>query len=135
MKRKILAFALVISMAVVAIAGASLAYLTDTDEQTNTFTSGKVDITLDEATINAIKDAIASGDINIGDLGDLGHDGLTALLAHASSSLSASAVAAAAVSRSFMKRSLSRAFCRMISAERVSMTPLRLEPRVSVSLR
>lgn len=51
MKRKILAFALVISMAVVAIAGASLAYLTDTDEQTNTFTSGKVDITLDEAKV------------------------------------------------------------------------------------
>lgn len=51
MKRKILAFALVISMAVVAIAGASLAYLTDTDEQTNTFTSGKVDITLDEAMV------------------------------------------------------------------------------------
>lgn len=48
MKRKILAIALVACMALVAIAGASLAYFTDKDEKTNIFTSGKVDITLNE---------------------------------------------------------------------------------------
>ncbi len=48
MKRKILAIALVACMAIVAIAGASLAYFTDKDEATNIFTSGKVDITLNE---------------------------------------------------------------------------------------
>ena len=48
MKRKILAIALVACMAIVAIAGASLAYFTDKDEETNIFTSGKVDITLNE---------------------------------------------------------------------------------------
>lgn len=44
MKRKILAIALVACLAVVAIAGASLAYLTDTDEKINVMTVGKVDI-------------------------------------------------------------------------------------------
>ena len=48
MKKKILAIALVACMAIVAIAGASLAYFTDKDEATNIFTSGKVDITLNE---------------------------------------------------------------------------------------
>ena len=48
MKKKILAICLVICMAVVAVAGASLAYFTDTDRKTNVFTSGKVDITLNE---------------------------------------------------------------------------------------
>ena len=42
MKKKIVVIALV------AIAGASLAYFTDTDDATNVFTSGKVDITLNE---------------------------------------------------------------------------------------
>lgn len=48
MKKKILAFSMVACLALVAIAGASLAYFTDTDEATNVFTSGKVDITLNE---------------------------------------------------------------------------------------
>ncbi|MBO5702786.1 MAG: hypothetical protein J6S71_10135 [Clostridia bacterium] len=48
MKRKILAIALVVCMLIVAIAGASLAYFTDKDEKVNVFTSGKVDITLNE---------------------------------------------------------------------------------------
>ena len=56
MKKKILAIALVVCMAVVAIAGASLAYLTDKDDQVNTFTSGKVDITLDEAEVTLDED-------------------------------------------------------------------------------
>ena len=48
MKKKIIAFALVACLAMIAIAGASLAYFTDKDEATNIFTSGKVDITLNE---------------------------------------------------------------------------------------
>lgn len=48
MKKKIVAIAIVACLAVVAIAGASLAYFTDTDDATNVFTSGKVDITLNE---------------------------------------------------------------------------------------
>ena len=68
-----------------------------------------------------------------GDLRDPDEQGLVGLFAHGFSSLSAADAAAAA--RSFMKRSLSRAFCKMISAERVSMTPFRLAPLVSVSLR
>lgn len=44
MKRKILAIALVICLAVVAIAGASLAYLTDKDEAVNVMTLGNVNI-------------------------------------------------------------------------------------------
>lgn len=48
MKKKILAISLVVCLAVIAIAGATLAYFTDTDDATNVFTSGKVDITLNE---------------------------------------------------------------------------------------
>ena len=48
MKKKIFAIAIVMCLAIVAIAGASLAYFTDTDDATNIFTSGKVDITLNE---------------------------------------------------------------------------------------
>ena len=48
MKKKILSIALVACLALVAIAGASLAYFTDTDNATNSFTSGKVDIKLNE---------------------------------------------------------------------------------------
>lgn len=48
MKKKILSIALVACLALVVIAGASLAYFTDTDNATNSFTSGKVDIKLNE---------------------------------------------------------------------------------------
>lgn len=48
MKKKILALCLVVVLAVTAVTGATLAYFTDTDAKTNTFTSGKVDITLNE---------------------------------------------------------------------------------------
>lgn len=47
-KKKIVTLALSAILAVTAIAGASLAYLTDTDEATNTFTVGKVEIKLIE---------------------------------------------------------------------------------------
>ena len=51
MKTKILAICLVTIIAITAIAGASLAYLTDNETQTNTFTSGNVDIKLDETKV------------------------------------------------------------------------------------
>lgn len=52
MKKKILALVLCVALAAVAIVGGTLAYFTDSKEQTNTFTAGEVKITLDEAKIN-----------------------------------------------------------------------------------
>lgn len=57
MKKKIVALALVICMLAIAIVGGTLAYFTDTADQTNTFTAGKVGIKLDEATIATEPDA------------------------------------------------------------------------------
>lgn len=48
MKKKILALALVVVLAVTAVTGATLAYFTDADAKTNTFTVGNVDIHIDE---------------------------------------------------------------------------------------
>ena len=48
MKKKILAIVLCVAMLAIAIAGGTLAYFTDTDAETNTFTMGKVEIELDE---------------------------------------------------------------------------------------
>ena len=48
MKKKVLALALVVILAVTAVAGATLAYFSDIDEKENVFFSGKVDITLNE---------------------------------------------------------------------------------------
>ena len=48
MKKKILVLCLVVALAVTAVVGGTLAYFTDTDNETNTFTTGKVDITLNE---------------------------------------------------------------------------------------
>ena len=48
MKKKILAIALVVAMLAVAIVSASLAYFTDEDYATNTFTLGEIDIDLEE---------------------------------------------------------------------------------------
>ena len=48
MKKKILALCLVVVLAVTAVTGATLAYFTDTDAETNVFTTGKVDIDLVE---------------------------------------------------------------------------------------
>ncbi len=52
MKKKITALCLVVCLAVVAIAGATMAYFTDTKVNTNTFTAGKVEINLDEAKVD-----------------------------------------------------------------------------------
>ena len=48
MKKKILALALVVVLAVTAVTGATLAYFTDEDDATNTFTVGNVQIDLTE---------------------------------------------------------------------------------------
>ena len=48
MKKKIVALCLVIALAATAIIGGTLAYFTDTDEETNTFTLGNVKIDLKE---------------------------------------------------------------------------------------
>ena len=48
MKKKILALCLVVAMLAIAIVGGTLAYFTDTDEATNTFTTAKVNIALIE---------------------------------------------------------------------------------------
>lgn len=59
MKKKILALALVVVLAVTAVTGATLAYFTDTKNATNTFTVGNVKIELTEPNWNAtgIKEA------------------------------------------------------------------------------
>ena len=51
MKKKILAIVLCVAMLTIAIAGGTMAYFTDKEAQTNTFTAGKVEITLDEAEV------------------------------------------------------------------------------------
>ena len=48
MKKKIFSIVLCVAMLAIAIAGGTMAYFTDTQEQTNTFTAGKVDIILYE---------------------------------------------------------------------------------------
>lgn len=48
MKKKIISLCLVLALAATAIVGASLAYFTDTDDATNTFTLGSVEIALHE---------------------------------------------------------------------------------------
>lgn len=51
MKKKILALCLIVALAATALVGGTLAYFTDTGDVKNTFTMGKVDITLDEAKV------------------------------------------------------------------------------------
>ena len=48
MKKKIFALVLCVAMLAIAVVGGTLAYFTDADAKTNTFTMGKVDIALDE---------------------------------------------------------------------------------------
>lgn len=48
MKKKIIALCLIVALAITAITGATLAYFTDTDNKTNTFTVGNVAIDLIE---------------------------------------------------------------------------------------
>ena len=46
MKKKLLAMCLVVALAATAVIGGTLAYFTDTDTETNTFTAGGVKIDL-----------------------------------------------------------------------------------------
>ncbi len=48
MKKKIVTCSLVVALLVIGVIGASLAYFTDTDNADNVFTTGKVDISLEE---------------------------------------------------------------------------------------
>ncbi len=61
MKKKILSVCLVVAIAVLAIAGASLAYFTGNDNATNTFTFGNVDIKLTETEWKADKVDVVPG--------------------------------------------------------------------------
>jgi len=52
MKKKITTIALLLAFAAIAITGGTLAYFTDTDDATNTFTMGNVEIVLNEAVVS-----------------------------------------------------------------------------------
>ena len=62
MKKKFTAIFLCVALVAIAIVGASLAYFTDTDEATNTFTVGNVKIDLIESRFHR------EGNDNSGDL-------------------------------------------------------------------
>ena len=63
-KKKIVSLCLVLALAITAAIGGTMAYFTDTDAQTNTFTAGKVGIDLDEAVVTPDNDdnLIAKGE-------------------------------------------------------------------------
>ena len=58
-KKKILALSLIVCLLATAVVGGTLAYFTDTEDATNTFTAGSVDITLDEAIVEEVTDKTA----------------------------------------------------------------------------
>jgi len=62
-KKKILALSVCIAMLAIALIGGTMAYFTDEKEQTNTFTAGNVEITLDEAIVEENSDGnlVATG--------------------------------------------------------------------------
>ncbi len=62
MKKKVTAIALAVCILAVAVIGATMAYFTDTDSKTNTFTFGKVDIDLTEKSTDA--NGAVKGDIS-----------------------------------------------------------------------
>lgn len=68
MKKKILALCLVVVLATVAVTGATLAYFTDTDAETNVFTSGNVAIDLTENFDQGAKLLPATGSAKAGTL-------------------------------------------------------------------
>ncbi len=70
MKKKILVACLCVALAVLTIAGTTLAYLTSKDTVTNTFTVGNVQITLDEAQVNADGKPINKDGTVVADLAD-----------------------------------------------------------------
>lgn len=60
-KKKIVTLCLAAILAVMAVAGASLAYLVDTDAKENTFTVGNVDIRLIESSLHRENAGVANG--------------------------------------------------------------------------
>ena len=63
MKKKVTAIALAVCILVVAVIGATMAYFTDTDSKTNTFTFGKVDIDLTEESIEDKEKGVKAGTV------------------------------------------------------------------------
>ncbi len=61
MRKKLLVLSLCVALAAIAIAGASLAYFTDTKSATNTFTVGNVKINLLESSLHRENAGIANG--------------------------------------------------------------------------
>ena len=61
MKKKLLVLSLCVALAAIAIAGASLAYFTDTKSATNTFTVGNVKIDLLESSLHRENAGVANG--------------------------------------------------------------------------
>ena len=59
MKKKLIALVVCLTMLAIALIGGTMAYFTDDEEQTNTFTVGKVEISLDETQIDA--DGVTAG--------------------------------------------------------------------------
>lgn len=56
MKKKVLSLCLVLALLALAVAGATLAYFTDTDDATNTFTVGNIEIDLIESNLHREND-------------------------------------------------------------------------------
>lgn len=65
MKKKIFVISLAVCLLALSIAGTSMAYFTDVEEATNTFTAGNVDISLTYTTETADDEANPSTPINI----------------------------------------------------------------------
>lgn len=63
MKKKVTAIALAVCILAVAVIGATMAYFTDTDSKTNTFTFGKVDIDLTEESIEDKEKGVKAGTV------------------------------------------------------------------------
>lgn len=68
MKKKILTLCLVVALAATAVIGGTLAYFTDTENETNVMTMGNVDITLHE--LQKIKDTNSDGELDVEDFKD-----------------------------------------------------------------
>ena len=76
MKKKLLVLGLCVALAAIAIAGASLAYFTDTKSATNTFTVGNVKIDLLESSLHRENAGIANGATSDSELwSDVAKDG------------------------------------------------------------
>ena len=68
MKKKITAIFLCVALLAIAIVGASLAYFTDTDQATNTFTVGNVKIKLLESSLHRENAGVANGETSTSEL-------------------------------------------------------------------